>query len=146
MRNAIGKATKAVLPSGAHGTVLGADTVLYFRGRVIGKPRTLREARRVLRELSGRSHWVYTGFCLRDAATGRWRAAYEKTKVTFKRLSDETIMQLFSRASPLDKAGGYALQADRGDLIARLDGSRTNVIGLPLERLRRELRSMERAR
>ena len=145
MRNAQGKARRAHVPRGASGIVIGADTAVYFRGHVIGKPKTLAQAQRILQALQGRSHWVYTGVCLQDSSTGRWRAAYEKTKVTFKRLSDETITQLFTRASPLDKAGGYALQADRGDLIARIDGSRTNVIGLPLERLRRELRLMKRA-
>ena len=142
MRNAAGKATKAVLPSGARGVVIGADTFLYFRGRVSGKPRSLREARALLRILSGRSHWVYTGLYLRDAATGRSRRSFAKTSVTFKPLSPRTIARLFRRASPLDKAGGYAIQEDRGELIARIEGSRTNVIGLPFELLRRELRKM----
>lgn len=139
MRNAIGKARKAQLPDGAGGVVIGADTFLYFRGRVIGKPRNMAQARRLLRGLSGRSHWVYTGLCLLDPSTGRYRASYARSRVTFKPLSDASIRRLFSRSSPLDKAGGYALQADRGELIERIEGSRTNVIGLPLELLRREL-------
>jgi len=142
MRNAAGKARKARLPGEADGLIIGADTFLYFRRRVIGKPASMRAARALMRELSGRSHWVYTGLCLRDARTGRARASYEKTKVTFKQLSDEAIVRLFRRASPLDKAGGYALQADRGEIIARIEGSRSNVIGLPLELLRRELRQL----
>ena len=143
IRNAVGKARKAQLPHGAAGVVIGADTFLYFRGRTIGKPRSLAQARRILRDLSGRSHWVYTGLCLWEPASGRMRTAYAKTTVTFKRLDEAAITRLFSRSSPLDKAGGYALQADRGELIARLDGSRTNVIGLPMEQLRRELRRIE---
>ena len=146
MRNAAGKAAKAVLPSGAAGLVIGADTFLYFRGRVIGKPRTMRQAHALLRSLSGRSHWVYTGLCLRDAATGRRRMAFAKTKVTFQPLSARTIARLFRRASPLDKAGGYALQADRGELITRIEGSRSNVVGLPLELLRRELKIFRKDR
>ena len=142
MRNAAGKAAKALLPDGARGIVIGADTFLYFRGRVIGKPRSVQEAHALLRGLSGRSHWVYTGLCLRDAATRRSRRAFAKTRVTFKPLTSRAIAGLFRRASPLDKAGGYALQEDRGELIARLEGSRSNVIGLPLELLRRELRRM----
>jgi septum formation protein len=140
IRNALGKARRARLPRHAHGLILAADTFLWFRGRVIGKPRTMRQARRLLAELSGRSHWVYTGVCLQDAATGRCRTGYAKTKVTFKPLTPEVITRLFRRATPLDKAGGYALQANRDDLIARLDGSRTNVVGLPLELVRRLLR------
>jgi septum formation protein len=144
MRNAAGKAGRARLPAGARGLVIGADTFLYFRGRVIGKPASMREAWRLLRALSGRSHWVYTGLCLQDAQTGRARASYAKTRVTFKRLSDEAIARLFRRASPLDKAGGYALQRGGRELIDRVEGSRSNVIGLPLELLRRELRRMPR--
>ena len=139
MRNAIGKASRATLPLRARGIVIGADTFLYFRGRVIGKPRTMREAKSILRALSGRSHWVYTGLCLRDAATGRCRVSYDKSNVTFKPLTDAVITRLFRRASPLDKAGGYAIQQERGELIQRVEGSLSNVIGLPLELLRREL-------
>ena len=142
MRNAAGKARGAQLPPGARGIVLGADTFLYFRGRILGKPRTRREAARWLRALSGRHHWVYTGVCLRPIAGGCARTAYAKTRVTFKPLTDAAIARLLRRASPLDKAGGYALQADRGELISRIEGSRTNVIGLPMELLRKELSAM----
>ena len=138
--NAAGKARKAVLPHGAKGIVIGADTFLYFRRRIIGKPATMTAARHLLRALSGTSHWVYTGLCLWEPATDRMRTSVAKTKVTFKPLTEAAITRLFARASPLDKAGGYALQADRGELIARIEGSRSNVIGLPLELLRRELR------
>ena len=142
MRNALGKAQRARLPRGARGLVIGADTFVYIEGRVIGKPRTLRAAHRMVQRLSGRSHWVYTGVCVRDIETGRRWAGYEKTKVTFKRLTAQTVRRLLTRASPLDKAGGYALQADRGDLIARVDGSRSNVIGLPMELLRKRLAAL----
>ena len=141
--NAAGKARAAVVPPGARGLVIGADTFLYFRGRIIGKPRTLRGARRLLRELSGRSHWVYTGVCVRELSSGRQQVGCARTRVTFKRLSEETITRLFARASPLDKAGGYALQADHGELVARIVGSRSNVIGLPLELLRRKLQHFQ---
>lgn len=139
IHNAAGKAIKARLPRNAKGIVIGADTFLYFQGRVVGKPRTMRQAERLLRALSGRSHWVYTGLCVREVQTGRMRTSAARTRVTFKRLTRETIRRLLDRMSPLDKAGGYAIQEDRGELIARIDGSRSNVIGLPLELLRREL-------
>ena len=139
-RNAAGKAWLARLPRGAHGVVIGADTFLYFQGRIIGKPRTMAEARRMLQRLSGKRHWVYTGLCLIETTTGRRRVSVEKSQVTFKPLTDEAITRLFSRTSPLDKAGGYAVQHERGELIARIAGSRTNVMGLPMERLRTELR------
>lgn len=144
-RNALGKARRAILPRGAKGIVIGADTFLFFRGRVIGKPRSMREAHRLLRALSGASHWVYTGLCLRDLATGRFRTSVVRTKVTFKPLADAQVGRLVSRMAPLDKAGGYAIQEDRGELIARIEGSRSNVIGLPLERLRRDLAALTAA-
>ncbi len=140
MRNAAGKAAAAVLPrGGAPGIVLGADTFLYFRGRLIGKPSSMREARRMLRALAGRSHWVYTGLCLIDTAARRRRVSYARTRVSFRPLSDAQIARLLPRMRPLDKAGAYALQEDEGELVARIEGSRTNVVGLPLALLRREL-------
>lgn len=139
MRNALGKARKARLPAGACGTVIGADTFLYFRGRVIEKPKSLAHARRMLGQLQGKSHWVYTGLCLLDAQTGRFRLSYAKSRVLFHHLARKAIAAYVRRIKPLDKAGGYAVQEDRGRLIAAITGSRTNVIGLPLELLRKEL-------
>src|SRR3989338_7738644 len=104
MRNAVGKARGARLPRGVRGIVIGADTFLYFRGRVIGKPRTMRQARGVLGALSGKANWVYTGVCLRDTVTGRWRAGYDKTRVTFKVLAPAAIARVLARTPPLDLA------------------------------------------
>jgi septum formation protein len=146
MRHAAGKAAGARLPRGAHGIVIGADTLLYAQGRLLGKPRDLAQARRWLQALSGRPHWVYTGLCLRDSATGRSRVSWTRSRVTVKPLSEATVRWLLRTQRPLDKAGGYALQGERGRLIARVEGSRSNVIGLPLERLRRELARWERRR
>lgn len=144
MENALGKARAAQLPAGAKpGIIIGADTFLYFRGRIIGKPPTLNAAHRLLRSLSGKSHWVYTGLCLLDSETGKHRVSFEKSKVIFKTLTSDSIQRLFARASPLDKAGGYAVQEDRGEIIAHIDGSRSNVIGLPLERLKQELKTFK---
>ena len=143
MRNAIGKAMHARLPQHARGIVIGADTFLYFRGRVIGKPRSLRQAAAILQALSGTSHWVYTGLCLRAVPRGRCRTSYAKTKVTFKRLTRETIARVLAHTPPLDKAGGYAIQRDGRVLIARIQGEYSNVIGLPLTLLRRELAAID---
>ena len=130
---------KAVLPARTDGIVIGADTFLYFHGRVIGKPKTFAHARRMLKELAGKSHWVYTGLCLRDIQSGHLCTGFAKSKVTFHRLSPEAIARYVVRVHALDKAGSYAVQEDHGELIAKIEGSRTNVIGLPLELLRREL-------
>lgn len=141
MRNAQGKALRAGFPARAGGIVIGADTFLYFRGRIIGKPKTLRQAFRMIEMLSGKTHRVYTGLCLLDARTGRRRLSYAVSKVTFNRMSSQAIRLMFKRVPPLDKAGGYAVQQNhRSRLIKKIEGSRTNVIGLPLELLRRELK------
>jgi septum formation protein len=143
-RNAAGKARRARLPRAAAGIVIGADTVLWFRDQVLGKPKTVRQARALLRAMQGTRHWVYTGVCLMDVRTRRCRLLHERSRVTFRRLPDETLERLLGHMAPLDKAGGYAAQRDSGRLIARIEGSRANVIGLPLERLRRELAAFER--
>lgn len=143
MSNAIGKAVKAKLPSVSKGIVIGADTFLYFRGKIIGKPRSLKHAHEMLSSLVGNSHWVYTGLCVRDIATAALRTTFVRTKVTFNKLNAEVISRLLKKIEPLDKAGAYALQADRKQLVKRIDGSRTNVIGLPMETLRSELRILE---
>ena len=132
------------MPARADGVVVGADTFLYFNGRVIGKPKTFAHALRMLKELAGKSHWVYTGLCLRDIQSGCLRTGFAKSKVTFRRLSPEAIARYVVRVHALDKAGGYAVQEDRGELIAKIDGSRTNVIGLPIELLRRQLHALEK--
>ena len=146
VRNAAGKARHARLPRGASGIVIGADTLLWFRGCAIGKPRTMRQALQWLRALQGNSHWVYTGLCLMDPQTHRCRTASTRSRVTFRPVGDAALTRLLARMRPLDKAGGYAAQGAGGQLIARIQGSRTNVIGLPLECLRRELAAFERRR
>lgn len=140
IRNALGKASAARVMART-GLVLSADTFIYFRGRVFGKPSTLAEARRWLAVLAGRSHWVYTGVAIRDLSNGRCWTGYARTSVRCRRLSDDAIERYVRQTRPLDKAGGYAIQDDRGRLIARIQGSRSNVIGLPLELVRRMFRA-----
>jgi septum formation protein len=114
--------------------VLGADTVVTLDGRLFGKPASLQQAREFLRALSGRTHEVITGCALLDAA-GREEIFHEVTRVTFRALPDETIERYLAEVHVLDKAGAYALQ-ERGEwLVERIEGSRTNVIGLPVETL-----------
>lgn len=114
--------------------VLGADTVVALDGRIFGKPATLREAREFLRALSGRTHDVITACALLGSAGGD-ELFHESTRVTFRALTDETIERYLDAVPVLDKAGAYALQ-ERGELLINgVEGSRTNVIGLPVERL-----------
>ncbi len=111
--------------------ILGADTVVALDGRIFGKPATMDEAAAMLHALSGRTHAVITGVALRRGDQCITRACI--TSVTFKTLSNNDIAHYHSLVNPLDKAGAYAIQ-EHGDLIIEsINGSRTNVIGLPLE-------------
>jgi septum formation protein len=117
------------------GIVIGADTIVVMDHHVLGKPRSARDARRMLRLLSGRSHTVYTGFALVDAQTGRTRIGVESTKVRFRALSTSEIDQYVSSGSPMDKAGAYGIQDDFGAVfVQRVTGCYYTVVGFPLSR------------
>jgi septum formation protein len=122
-----------------HALVLGADTIVVPGGEVFGKPRDLDNARRMLRSLSGRGHSVITGVCLIHRAANRERIFAVETQVQFRPLSDTDIEQYLDAVDVLDKAGAYAIQ-EGPPIVAGVDGSYSNVIGLPLERLTAELR------
>ncbi len=127
------------------GIVVGADTEVVYRGCIFGKPVSASDARRMLRELSGRTHTVHTGVALVDAATGRSRTFVESTKVTFRRLSGAEIAAYVATGSPMDKAGAYGIQDDLGAVfIERVEGCFTTVVGFPLARFHRELERFQR--
>lgn len=119
--------------------VLGVDTEVFFEGRVLGKPADMDAAFAMLRRLNGRTHEVYSGVWI--AGRGRERGFVEVTSVRFHRRTDAELKRYLARIHPLDKAGAYAAQEDRGEMIASVGGSFSNVIGLPMERLREELRA-----
>lgn len=122
---------KALAVPSADAVVLGADTLVCIDGEPLAKPADLDEARAMLRRLSGRTHYVCTGVAL--ACEGQVDAFVVKTFVTFRSLSAGDIETYIQRAHVLDKAGAYAIQ-EHGDLIiASIEGSRTNVIGLPMD-------------
>jgi len=115
--------------------VLGADTIVSLGDRILGKPRDADDARETLRSLSGRTHTVWTGLCLRREVDGTEAADVVGTRVRFRRLSDREIEDYIAGGEPFDKAGAYGIQGGAGRFVAAVDGSRTNVIGLPAERL-----------
>lgn len=129
----------AVAQSHPDAVVLGVDTLVVFEGRTLGKPRDLDEALAMLTALNGREHEVLSGVCLASQKHRRARGFVEATRVRFHRRSDEQLCAYLRRIGPLDKAGAYAAQTDNGEMIAEVDGSFTNVIGLPMEALAREL-------
>jgi septum formation protein len=120
--------------------VLGADTEVCLGPRIFGKPANLDQAREFLTALSGRTHTVITGVCLLHLRRHRERLFAVSTRVTFHTLSPATIDLYLQHVHTLDKAGAYGIQ-DQGQLIVRkISGSYSNVVGLPLEQLRKELR------
>ncbi len=121
--------------------VLGVDTLVAFGGCIFGKPRDMDEAFAMAGELNGRTHEVFSGGCLVRAATGEERTFVEMTRVHFRTLTSAQLRAYLARIGPLDKAGAYAAQDDRGDFIARVEGSFTNVIGLPMEALAESLKA-----
>jgi nucleoside triphosphate pyrophosphatase len=119
--------------------VLAADTLVYLETTLFGKPATLEEAFRMLEQLQGHTHEVVTGICLLHLRNHRQTVFAESTTVTFHPLDEASIRRYLNTVNPLDKAGAYAIQ-EQGDLIVeKIDGSYTNVVGLPLERLKAEL-------
>lgn len=122
--------------------VIGADTLVYLDGKPIGKPRDLDEAADMLRRLSGRTHEVCTGVAVAARGGAHVRSFHVISHVTFKALDDAVIGEYHSRIQPLDKAGAYAVQDESAMIIERVEGSWSNVKGLPMERLREELARM----
>ncbi|HEV3273087.1 MAG TPA: Maf family protein [Candidatus Methylacidiphilales bacterium] len=119
--------------------VLGADTVVALERRVMGKPVSIDEARDFLLALSGETHEVVTG-CALMTPEGEAEIFHEVSRVTLRVLTYQEIGRYLGEVNVLDKAGGYALQ-ERGDwIVERVEGSRANVIGLPVEALERVLK------
>jgi septum formation protein len=112
--------------------VLAADTIVVIDGKILKKPRDRREAEEMLRRLSDREHRVITGYCLMQASSRRSREGKVITRIRFKALSSEEICWYLNTGEPFDKAGGYAIQGKAAFMVKEINGSYTNVVGLPL--------------
>lgn len=121
--------------------IITADTIVWLDGRVMGKPKDEAEAHGMLRSLSGRTHRVITGVCL---TTKEFQKSFSTvTEVTFASLTEEEIDYYVARYHPLDKAGSYGIQEWIGFVgVERIEGSYFNVMGLPVQRLYKELRKL----
>jgi septum formation protein len=119
--------------------VLGADTLVSMGNRLYGKPSDIDEAERMLSELQGKTHEVVTGVCLMHLRKHRVKSFCETTWVTFKQLRPDVIHDYVMKVPTLDKAGAYGIQEFGDMLVAGVDGSYDNVVGLPTEALRRAL-------
>ncbi len=116
--------------------ILGADTIVVLDGEIFGKPGDPDRARRMLERLQGREHEVMTGVCLTNPARALLLVGEVRSRVRMRPLGGEQIEAYVRTGEPLDKAGGYAVQGIAGRFIERVEGSYTNVVGLPVERVR----------
>ena len=125
---------KALDVSGAHpdNWVIGADTIVTIDGTILEKPGSLQEARSMLQQLNGRTHQVFTGYCICCRSRERSFTDAVATDVTFKQLTDDEIYWYVHTLEPYDKAGGYAIQGLGTFLVQSVSGSYTNVVGLPV--------------
>lgn len=112
--------------------IVAADTIVYLDHTILGKPDSPAQARSMLNMLSARTHQVFTGYCICRKAADRLFSDCVTTEVSFKNLSAEEIDWYISSGEPFDKAGAYGIQAIGAGLVKRINGSYTNVVGLPL--------------
>ncbi|NOQ51833.1 MAG: septum formation inhibitor Maf [Desulfuromonadaceae bacterium] len=121
---------------------IGSDTIVLCNGQILGKPLDEQQAAVMLRQLSGREHQVLSGYAILDRETGRQRTEAVMTRVRFRELTDEEITRYIASGEPADKAGAYAIQGLGVCFVAGIEGSYTNVVGLPLCRLTLTLKEL----
>jgi len=127
--------------------ILSADTIVTVDGKILGKPRDEEEAFNVLKELQGREHEVYTGVTIAVKHPGKnvhYKQFHERTRVKIYPVSDEQIRDYISTGEPLDKAGSYAIQGSFAKYIKSIKGDYSNVVGLPVGRVFKELKQFLR--
>ncbi len=119
-----------------NGIIITADTIVVLNNKIIGKPINKKDAFKILKSLSGKTHIVYTGYTVYNSNTQKSISEYEKTKVSFRKLTDQEITEYINSGSPMDKAGAYGIQDDFGAVfIKKINGCYYNVVGLPLSKL-----------
>jgi len=135
----LGKA-KSVAYKYNNAIIIAADTFVIFNEKIIGKPIDDKDAKRILRLLSGKGHSIITGFTILDTKVNRSVTKSVETKVTFKKLSDKEIDSYIKTGEPLDKAGAYGIQEKGGIFIKKIDGDYFNIVGLPIYSVVEELK------
>ena len=117
--------------------VIGADTIVSFQGKILGKPSDKADSRKTLEMLQGNTHQVYTGVTILENICGKWQKTSfaEKTDVTFYPVSEKEIRDYVKTKEPMDKAGSYGIQGLFGIYVKSISGEYSNVVGLPVGRL-----------
>ena len=129
---------QAVAKDHRKSAVVGSDTVVVLDGKILGKPRSEKEAAEMLRSLSGRTHKVYTGVAI--VCGEKVTSFFEETEVEFYPLTDQEILDYVATGEPMDKAGAYGIQGRGAVLVKRINGDYFNVMGLPISKVYRELK------
>ena len=132
--NALKKA-QSVIADAHNRTILGADTIVNCDEKALGKPKNEAEAKLMLQMLSDKQHTVYSGIALINPVTKNILAEHVETKVKFRKLEEDEIMDYISTGEPLDKAGSYGIQGRGALFIESIQGCFFNVMGLPVSRL-----------
>ncbi|MEE1389733.1 MAG: Maf family protein [Clostridia bacterium] len=122
-------------------TVIGGDTVVYFNGKILGKPKNEEDACNMLKELQNNVNYVYSGLAVITKKDGRVieKNDYTKTAVYIKKMTEKEIKEYVKTGEPLDKAGSYAIQGIGGKFIDKIEGSYNNVVGMDTEKLSKYL-------
>ncbi|PHE55696.1 Maf family protein [Bacillus pseudomycoides] len=131
----------AVVENHEDSVVLGADTIVTYESRILGKPKDEAEAKEILQLLSGKTHEVYTGIAL--ISKEKTVTFYERTEVTFWELTEEEVDAYIATKEPLDKAGSYGIQGKGSIFVQHIQGDYYSVVGLPIARLVRELKQFD---
>ncbi|MBJ8028321.1 nucleoside triphosphate pyrophosphatase [Bacillus cereus group sp. N21] len=131
----------AVVENHEDSVVLGADTIVTYESRILGKPKDEAEAKEILQLLSGKIHEVYTGVAL--ISKEKTVTFYERTEVTFWELTEEEVDAYIATKEPLDKAGSYGIQGKGSIFVQHIQGDYYSVVGLPIARLVRELKQFD---
>ena len=122
--------------------IIGCDTIVFFNGKVLGKPKDSAEAFQMLSDLSGNTHEVYTGVAVINTETQEISTEYVCTEVKFSKLSEEEINNYIETGEPFDKAGAYGIQGAASLFVEEVKGCYYNVVGLPVNKLYYMLREM----
>ena len=134
VENALGKA-RSVAARYANALIIGADTVVVYKRKVLGKPKDNKEAVSFLHMLQGNTHFVYTGLALIDTRKNKALTGYVKTLVTMRTLTKQELKAYLALINPLDKAGAYAIQGPGSIVVEKIDGCFYNVVGFPVAKL-----------
>lgn len=124
------------------GIVIGVDTIVVFKGKKLGKPKSEKDAFKMLKSFSGKWQEVYSGVAIIDCESGKEIKDYEVTKVKFRKMNDEEIWKYIKTGDPMDKGGAYGIQGLSSIFIERVEGCYFNVVGFPVHNVYKNLKKL----